>query len=212
MFRRRTPLTFLQNLRQVFWPKMGWWRMAKYYRHRVTRLSSSAESIAFNMAAGSAISFTPFFGVHIFGAMGAAWLVGLRMNIIAATVGTFFGNPWTFPFILYASHYLGDVILESFGLEGGLIGFTPDVVEQQGDNLLTFIWENFNGIFVPTAVGGTVLALFTLPFFYVLYRYLIKSAQQARKLRMRQRQRALFNNQAKAHRKAAVQKHKAQNE
>ncbi len=205
MFRRRKPLTFSQNLRQVLWPKMGWWRMAKYYRYRILRLSSSAESIAFNMAAGSAMSFTPFFGIHIFGAMGLAWLIGLRMNLIAATVGTFFGNPWTFPFTLYASHYLGVKILDGFGVEGSRIGLTPDVVEQQGDNLLSFVWDNFTSVFVPTAIGGTLLALLTLPFFYMIYLYMIKSAQRARKLRLRRQQRALFNKKARAKRAAVTQ-------
>ena len=196
MFQRRKPLNFLQNLRQVLWPKMGWWRMTKYYRHRITRLSSSTESIAVNLAAGSAMSFTPFFGIHIFGAMGIAWLIGLRMNIIAATVGTFMGNPWTFPFLFYASHFTGVWILDFLGVERGQTGFTPDVVEKQGDNLLSFLWDNFTEIFVPTAVGGTLLAILTFPLFYFIYYNIVKGAQRTRRLRMRRRQRALFNRKA----------------
>ena len=171
--------------------------MARYYRHRITRLSSSTESIAVNMAAGSAMSFTPFFGIHIFGAMGIAWVIGLRMNIIAATVGTFVGNPWTFPFLLYSSHFTGVWILDVLGIEGRKIGFTPDVVEQQGDNLLAFLWDNFTDVFVPTAVGGTMLAILSFPIYYTVYFYVVRGAQRARKLRIRRRQRALFNRKAR---------------
>lgn len=93
--------------------------MGKYYRHRIVRMSSTAESIAVNMAGGSAMSFTPFFGIHIFGAMGFAWLIGMRMNIIAATVGTFVGNPWTFPFLMYSSYWVGTQVLDLLGFQGG---------------------------------------------------------------------------------------------
>jgi uncharacterized protein (DUF2062 family) len=173
---------------------MGWWRLIIYYRHRVIRLSSSAQSIAVNMAGGSAMSFTPFFGIHIFVAMGLAWLLGLRMNIIAATVGTFVGNPWTFPFLLYSSHYTGTHILDILGLkEESAVNITPDMMEEKGTNILGFIWENFTDIFVPTAIGGSLLAIISFPFYFILYYYIVRSAQRARKHRMKKRQKALFN-------------------
>lgn len=196
MFQRRKPLTFLQNIRQLIWPKMGWWRVAKYYRHRIVRLSSTAESIAVNMAAGSAMSFTPFFGLHIFGAMGFAWLIGARVSIIAATVGTLAGNPWTFPFLLYSSHWVGIQVLDILGADGVDIGVTPDVMEQQGENLVTYFLDNFAGVFVPTAIGGVILAVASFPVYYLIYRSLVRSAQRARKLRLRKQQRALFNRKA----------------
>ncbi len=193
MFRRRTPLTFLQSLRQILWPRMGWWRFIKYYRLRIVRLSSSAESIAINLAGGSAMSFTPFFGIHIFGGMGMAWILGHRINLIASTVGTFVGNPWTFPFLLFASYSLGGWILSFFGSNEGEIDLNPDVVEQHGENLLSFLSDNFADIFIPTAVGGTLLAIVSFPIYYFLYFYLVRGAQRARKLRMRQKQKKLFN-------------------
>ena len=172
---------------------MGWWRTAKYYRFRIIRLTSPASTIASNLAAGSAMSFTPFFGAHIFGAMGIGWLMAGRANIVAATVGTFVGNPWTFPFLLYVSHYTGVEILNLIGIEGSKIGFTPDVVEEQGDNLFAFVWDNFTDVFVPTAIGGTVLAVLSYPFYYALYYNIVRGAQRARRLRLRKKQRELFN-------------------
>jgi len=176
---------------------MGWWRLVKYYRVRIVRLSASAESIAFNLAGGSAISFTPFFGVHVLGVLGLAWLCGIKMNLVAAMVGTFVGNPWTFPFLMYASYLVGSFIFSVFGIAEGDVGFSPDMVEQQGDNFFTFIWENFAAIFVPTAFGGTILAIISFPLYYMLYFYLVRGAQRARRLRLKQKQRKLFNKKAR---------------
>lgn len=193
MFHRRYPLSFLQKIRQILWPKMGWWRFIKYYRLRIVRLSSSAESIAINLAGGSAMSFTPFFGIHIFGGMGMAWVLGHRINLIASTVGTFVGNPWTFPFLFFASYSLGEWILSFFGSSETNVNLNPDVVEQHGENLWSFLSDNFADIFIPTAVGGTLLALLSFPLYYFLYLYLVRGAQRARKLRMRKKQKKLFN-------------------
>lgn len=193
MFKRRYPLSFLQKIRQILWPKMGWWRFIKYYRLRIVRLSSSAESIAINLAGGSAMSFTPFFGIHIFGGMGMAWVLGHRINLIASTVGTFVGNPWTFPFLFFASYSLGEWILSFFGSSETNVNLNPDVVEQHGENLWSFLSDNFADIFIPTAVGGTLLAIISFPIYYLLYFYLVRGAQRARKLRMRQKQKKLFN-------------------
>lgn len=197
MFQRRIPHTKLQSIRQALWPKMGWWRLVKYYRVRVIRLSSSAESIAVNLAGGSAMSFTPFFGLHVLTAMGFAWLIGARVNVVAAMVGTFFGNPWTFPFLLYFSYAMGAFILGIFDAHDATVVFSPDLVEQQGENIFQFLWDNFTAIFVPTAIGGTILAIATYPMFYMLYFYLVRGAQRARKLRMRKKQKQLFNRKSK---------------
>lgn len=200
MFKPRIPNTKLQNLRQALWPKMGWWRLLKYYRIRIIRLSSSAESIAINLAGGSAMSFTPFFGIHVFTALGFAWVIGARMNIVAAMVGTFVGNPWTFPFLLYSSYRVGGFVLGLFDAHVDR-GFNVNTVEEQAENLFGYFWENFADIFVPTAIGGTILAIASFPLYYFLYLYLVRGAQRARKLRMKRRQRILFNKKAMANKK-----------
>jgi uncharacterized protein (DUF2062 family) len=196
MFRRRNPLNFFQNTRQALWPKMGWWRLVKYYRARVIRLSLSAESIAFNLAGGAAMSFTPFFGIHVLTALGFAWIMGMRMNLVAATVRTFVGNPWTFPFLFYAGYSLGAFILGFFDAHDGISGFSPETVEAQGENLLGYLWDNFAGIFIPLSIGGTILAIVSFPFYYYLFLYLVRGAQRARKLRMKRIQKARFNKAA----------------
>jgi len=197
MFKRRSKLGVSGHVRQTLWPKMGWFRLARYYRHRISRLSDSTTCIAINLAGGSAMSFTPFFGLHVLVALGFAWLIGARMNLIAAMVGTFVGNPWTFPFFMYLGYQLGNFIMGLFGVEVGPLALTPDMIEEQGENFFRFLWDNFTDIFVPTAIGGTLLAIISFPFYYWLYYYLVKSAQRARRLRMKKKQRALFNKKSK---------------
>ena len=200
MFSRRTPETFLQKTRQTLWPKMGWWRLCKYYRARIIRLSSTAESIAINLAGGSAMSFTPFFFLHVLTAMGFAWLIGARMNLVAAMVGTFVGNPWTFPFLLFSSYSVGGWVLGMFDAHTDS-GFNLDTVEEQSENLFKYFWDNFADIFIPTAIGGSILAILSFPLYYLLYLYLVRGAQRARKLRMKRKQKKLFNTKAKGDQK-----------
>lgn len=202
MFQRRIPQTTLQKTRQTLWPKMGWWRLLKYYRARITRLSSTAESIAINLAGGSAMSLTPFFFIHVFGAMGFAWLIGARVNFVAAMVGTFVGNPWTFPFFLYAEHALGNWVLKFFGTAetNDSEHISNTITDQQNESfwsMLNFFWHNFTDIFVPMAIGGSILAIISFPLYYFFYLYLVRGAQRARKLRMKRKQKKLFNKKSR---------------
>jgi uncharacterized protein (DUF2062 family) len=197
MFKRRDNLGFFGHIRQTLWPKMGWLRLARYYRHRISRLSDSTTCIAINLAGGSAMSFTPFFGLHFIAALGFAWLIGARMNLVAAMVGTFVGNPWTFPFFMYLSYQTGIMVLGIFGVEFEVLTLTPEIIEEQGENFFTFLWHNFTDIFLPTAVGGTIWAIISFPFYYWLYFYLVRGAKRARRLRMKKKQRDLFNRKSK---------------
>ena len=60
------------------------------------------------MAWGVAVSFTPLLGFHLIICYLGTWL--MRGNLIAATVGTIVGNPWTFPFIFYLDYKIGTTI------------------------------------------------------------------------------------------------------
>jgi hypothetical protein len=53
--------------------------------------------------------FSPFFGLHFFYAALLAWIA--RGNVLASLIGTFFGNPITFPIIASISMPLGKRIL-----------------------------------------------------------------------------------------------------
>ena len=88
---------------------MGWRRLGIYLARRLTRLPGTPHSIAAGFACGTAISFTPFLGLHTVLSVLLAFLV--RGNYLAAVVGTLVGNPWTFPFLCVASIKLGHVLL-----------------------------------------------------------------------------------------------------
>ena len=144
MFKRRSPITYTEAVLRWVYPRGGWTRAGRYIVHRLRRLPDPAHKISRGIAAGVFASFTPFFGFHFV----LAWLValGLRGNILAALLATFFGNPVTFPVIATISVELGSWLL------GGprvppqeiLLGFSLASVE---------LWGNFAAIFSPAKVS-----------------------------------------------------------
>lgn len=175
MFQRRRPRTALQNLKELFWPSMGWVRAAIYTKHRVVRLSDTTHKIALGLAFGTAISFTPLVGVHFVQAGILAYI--FRANLIASLIGTFAGNPWTFPFMWWAAISFGSYLFHLFGLPASTA--LPDHVS------FSIIWDTIRTepfrIFLPWAVGGYLLAFLSIPFTYVIYRNLVKGAKIARR-------------------------------
>ena len=92
-----------------------WNNQKRYWLIKIKRLKGTPDSVAKGIACGVAVSFTPFVGAHFVLAMSSAWL--LRGNVVAAALGTAFGNPWTFPFIWISILYTGRKILGD-GYEG----------------------------------------------------------------------------------------------
>lgn len=127
MFARRRRLSRLRRLRETLWPSIGLRRSARYMGHRMARLPDTSGSIAAGFAWGAAVSFTPSVGIHIALACLAAWAT--RTNVVAAALGTFVGEPWTFPFIWAATYKTGVLMLGGEGWSeapltalGGLFG------------------------------------------------------------------------------------------
>ncbi len=109
LFRRRIRPGVLYNLREWVWPRAGWRRTGTYFWHRLRRLPGGTSSIAAGFAFGAAISFLPLNGLHFALAALLAWMT--RTSVIASAIGTFVGNPWTFPPIWLASYHLGRMLL-----------------------------------------------------------------------------------------------------
>lgn len=148
----------------MVYPKGGWWRAASYVLHRMRRLPDQPHRIARGVAAGVFISFTPLFGFHFLGAAAIAWAI--RGNIIAALLGTFFGNPLTTPIIAVSSVALGRWML---GVEGAI---SPQRIFGDFSRALGDVWHNvgatfsdaltrwegliafFHDIFLPYLIGG----------------------------------------------------------
>ncbi len=174
MFKRRKPLTLWQTSCELFWPSMGWKRAFHYVKHRLIRLSDSTHNIALGLAIGMGVSFTPILGTHFIQAGIIA--LALRCNVFSAMIGTFVGNPWTFPFFWWGGFSLGAFMFELFGITGA--GILPD------DLTFPIVWEMIKTepmtLFLPWMMGGYFLAFATIPFSYPIYFCVVKAAKVAR--------------------------------
>jgi len=109
LFKRRDNQTRWQRLRGYIWPESGWLRFSKYMWYRLARLDASPHSLAAGIAAGVAVSFTPFLGFHII--LASLFCLLARGHILAAALATFVGNPWTFPAMLSLTGLVGSLIM-----------------------------------------------------------------------------------------------------
>lgn len=76
---------------------------------KLDTLKGNPKSISKGFATGVAISFTPFVGFHLLLSLFITKIT--KQNGTAAALGTIAGNPWTFPFIWYATLHTGMFIL-----------------------------------------------------------------------------------------------------
>jgi len=150
LFKSRQPRKFQEGLRNLVWPRKGFARTWHYLRFRLLRLPDTPHRIAAGVAAGVASSITPFVGLHFLVAAAIAWAT--RGNIIASAIGTFFGNPWTFPMIWWCTYELGNVILGVEGDETAIAGITWEAVAAHP--VRTFV-----PLIEPMIVGAVPLAL-----------------------------------------------------
>ena len=150
MFKRRKPQSTLEKWQQFIWPREGWTRALKYTWQRTIRLNGSAHSIALGLAAGAFVSASPFIGMHLLIAAVIAWIFG--GNIIASAVGTWAGNPISFPFIWLTTFNLGHLILGTEDTAGDLPELSFGLfIDAPFSTLLPMI--------LPMAIGGIVLGM-----------------------------------------------------
>ncbi len=175
MFKRRERLTFWRRVREFFAPAAGWRRVIEYYSHRMKRLPDSPTRIAVGFACGVYVSFTPLFGMHFLAAAALAWV--LRANILASAIGTFFGNPVTFPFIAAASIELGSLY---FG--------TPFTSESFHDlpflDMVVLFLTNVHELVVPYFVGGLLPGLTCAVISYYIVHPLVARYQARRRAKL----------------------------
>lgn len=105
MFRRRVPLSLKERFRTLLFPPGGWRRTAVFLWKRLCRLPGTSTSIARGVAWGVTIAVSPFWGAHLWLAIGLAWLS--RGSMVAAAIGTLAGNPWTMPLIIAGTYQMG---------------------------------------------------------------------------------------------------------
>ncbi len=183
MFRRRTPLTLLQRLRLLAWPSRSWARSARYVYLRLIRLKATPHKVAFGFACGAFMATTPLIGFQILIA-GVMAVLG-QGSILAAALGTFVGNPATFPVFWIGSYQLGSVILgenQSFDVglwgEGRDLGFLESLRTLSIEPLHRAV-ETLWPIFKPMLVGSLPIGLLVAAACYVVV-YQLMSLRQGR--------------------------------
>ena len=181
VFKRRDKLPWGTRIKEWFAPKKGWRRGIEYLSLRMQRLPDSANSIALGFACGVYASFTPFFGFHFVIAAGLAWL--FRSNLYASAVGTFFGNPITFGFIMWSSLTIGEAIMgidTSLAEELKTLGFLDKLI---------LLLQNIPTLVVPYFVGGLIPGITCAVICYFILIPVVRAYQQRRRKRLMERAR-----------------------
>jgi uncharacterized protein (DUF2062 family) len=171
MFKRQTPLKPVQKVKEMLWPSMGWRRAAQYIYRRIVRLQDSTHNIASGLAIGAFVSFSPLLGTHFIQAAAVAYV--LRVNVLSSLIGTFIGNPWTFPLIWWSGISFGTYL---FGLLGVPAADTlPQTID--ASVLWDILTHDPKRLFMPWMVGGYLVGLaLTVPFYFAYY-YMVQSAK-----------------------------------
>lgn len=196
VFKRRKPRTFVEIFSESFYPRGGWTRAVRYVGHRLQRLPDPAHKISRGIAIGVLVSFTPLFGMHFL--LATLLALALRANILAALLGTFVGNPLTFPLIAAVSMELGSWMLGhgSVPLPLVLSAFSDASIDLWRNFIALFsdhpvhwkgldvFWER---VFLPYLVGGLVPGFAAAIASYLLANPIIAAYQKARVARLKKR-------------------------
>ena len=199
IFKRRIPADWRETLRISLWPRRSWSRSARYVTKRILRLTGSPHAISAGVAAGVFASFTPFMGFHFLTAFLVAYIVA--GNLLAAALGTFFGNPISFPFIWASTYTTGNFILNRTS--------HPDQ-ENPGDTLGSLevgnFWEGgisalfyqlvgiWNPIIKPMLVGAIPVGISVSVVIYVVTRWLAVKFKNRRQKKIKAKALLLSDN------------------
>ena len=192
MFKRRERRSIFRFLNEVIFSLKGISRAIEYVGIRLKRIPDTPHKISLGMSCGIFASFTPLFGLHFLIAGLLSYL--LRANVLASLIGTFVGNPITFPIITVFNLQLGEWILGSSEYssdDGGKIfeGFLDFIFliyksffteGSIGDNNVPRMDEFLNGVFIPYSLGGLILGIFIAVVSYFLLRPLVVTYQKQR--------------------------------
>jgi uncharacterized protein len=185
MFKRKKRLRFPQRAGRWLYPKAGWRRAFRYWRHRALRLPGSPESIARGLACGAAVSFTPFIGFHLLFSFLLAWI--MRGNLYASAIGTLIGNPFTAFFIWALIYQVGAWMMDRQGNLAHIREFGAFVVKHP-TKMLETLPEIFEPVLLPMIVGSIPIAVLVWLLTYWLIRGVVAEYRILRKARAAHRQ------------------------
>jgi len=192
LFKRRERRSIFRFFYEVIFSFKGISRAIEYISIRLKRIPDTPHKISLGMSCGIFASFTPLFGLHFLIAGLLSYL--LRANVLASLIGTFVGNPITFPIITVFNLKLGEWILGSSEYssdDGGKIfeGFLDFIFliyksffteGSIGENNVPRMNEFLNGVFIPYSLGGLILGIFIAVISYFLLRPLVATYQKKR--------------------------------
>jgi len=168
LFKRREAESLLARLRVSLWPRRSWSRSTRYVVHRVRRLSATPHAVALGFAAGVFAACTPFMGAHMMLAALLAWIIG--GSIVAAILGTFVGNPITYPIFWVGTYELGSLML------GGALD-KPSLDLSAGLFQTDQLWP----IVKPMSLGALPIGLALGALSYALVRPFVNAYQHRRR-------------------------------
>ncbi len=123
----------------------------KLLKYKLFRIKDFPESVAIGLAWGTSVSITPLLGFHLILCYSGTWL--MRGNMIAATVGTIIGNPWTFPFFFYLDYKVG------------MLFYSREISNYEFK--ISFLINNFDDLFYPTLIGSIPIAILVWIFTFI---------------------------------------------
>ena len=192
MFKRRERRSIFRFFYEVIFSLKGISRAIGYVGIRLKRIPDTPHKISLGMSCGIFASFTPLFGLHFLIAGLLSYV--LRANILASLIGTFIGNPITFPIITVFNLKLGEWILgsnEYSSGDGGKIfeGFLDFIFliykslfteGSIGENSVPRMNEFLYGVFIPYSLGGLILGISVAIISYFLLRRLVSTYKKKR--------------------------------
>lgn len=170
LFKRREAESFLERMRVHLWPRRSWTRSSRYVVYRLRRLSDTPHAVALGFAIGVFTAVTPFLGTHMVLAALFAWVIG--GSVVAALLGTFVGNPLTYPLFWYSTYEVGNLMLggevskRSIDLSGGIF-----------QKSLEQLWP----ILKPMTLGSIPVGLVLAALSYVLVKPMVEAYKNRRR-------------------------------
>ena len=153
----------LKNGKNLF--KINLKRTSLFYFLKLIRVRDSQDKLAIGFACGSMVSFTPFIGFHFFLAVIFAYV--FRGNIVASLIGTFVGNPFTFPFIWIFIYKVGNIFFkndQNFSLE---LNFQS-------------LFDQGYDILIPMLIGSVIVSIPVWLISYFTVKFLMTSFKKRR--------------------------------
>jgi uncharacterized protein (DUF2062 family) len=170
LFRRREAESFLERMRVHLWPRRSWTRSSRYVIYRLRRLSDTPHAVALGFAVGVFTAVTPFLGTHMVMAALLAWVVG--GSVIAAVLGTFVGNPLSYPLFWYSTYEVGNLML------GGSSG--KQRIDLSGGIFQTSI-DRLWPILKPMSLGSIPVGLALAALSYLLVKPMVEAYKHRRR-------------------------------